>query len=361
MTTKLFEPLTLRELEFRNRLWVPPMCQYSATHKDGIPNSWHTVHYTSMARGGAGAIIVEMTNVEAAGRISPHCLGLWNDEQQEAFTPIVEGIKAAGARAGIQIGHAGRKASTYPEWGTDGSGSLNNGDGGWDTVAPSAIAFPGLKEPRALSTDEIHQLVAAFGDSARRAVAAGFDFLEIHGAHGYLITEFLSPLSNERTDEFGGSLKNRARFLLLVADAMRAQMPEDMPLLARLSATEWVDGGITVEETVQVASWLKDHGVDLIDVSTGGNYPGKISVHAGYQTPAATQVKNEAQIPVSAVGMINEARLADFIVSTDQADVVMMGREILRDHAFPLHAAKELGAEIDYIPAQYQRAYRTRR
>lgn len=361
MATKLFEPITLRELEFRNRLWVPPMCQYSATTKDGVPNSWHTVHYASMARGGAGAIVVEMTNVEAAGRISPHCLGLWNDEQQEAFAPIVEGIKAAGARAGIQIGHAGRKASTHPEWGTDGSGSLSTDDGGWDTVAPSAIAFPGLKEPRALSTDEIHRLVDAFGESARRAVAAGFDFLEIHGAHGYLITEFLSPLSNERTDEFGGSLENRARFLLSVADAMRAQMPEGMPLLARLSATEWVDGGITVEETAQVASWLKDHGVDLIDVSTGGNYPAKISVHAGYQTPAATQVKNEAQIPVSAVGMINEARLADFIVCTDQADVVMMGREILRDHAFPLHAAKELGAEIDYIPAQYQRAYRTRR
>ena len=361
MASALFDTITLRELEFRNRLWVPPMCQYAATTKDGVPNKWHEIHYASIARGGAGAVVVEMTNVEAAGRISPHCLGLWNDEQQEAFKPIVAGIKDAGARAGIQIAHAGRKASTHPEWGIGGSGSLANDEGGWDTAAPSALAFPGLKEPLALDEENIQLLVRAYGESARRAVEAGFDFLEIHGAHGYLITEFLSPLSNEREDRYGGSLENRARFLLEVTDAMRAQMPASMPLLARLSATEWVDGGITVDETVQVARWLKEHGVDMVDVSTGGNYPAKIGVHAGYQVPAATRIKNEADIPVSAVGMINEARTADFIVSTGQADVVMVGREILRDHAFPLHAAAELHADIDDVPAPYRRAYATRK
>lgn len=361
MASQLFEPITLRDVQFRNRLWVPPMCQYSALNKDGVPTSWHEVHYASMARGGAGAIVVEMTNVEPEGRISPHCLGLWNDEQKEAFVPIVQGIKAAGARAGIQIGHAGRKASTHPEWGTDGSGSLAEDEGGWPTVGPSAVAFPGLKDPEELDTENIKRLVKAYGDAAARAVDAGFEFLEIHGAHGYLLTEFLSPLSNERTDEYGGSLENRARFLLAVADAMRQRMPEGMPLLARLSATEWVDGGITVDETVQIARWLKEHGVDMIDVSTGGNYPAKISVFPGYQVPAATRIKNEADIPVSAVGMINEPRTAEFLVSSGQTDVIMNGREILRDHAYPLHAAAELKAEIDYVPPQYQRAYRTRR
>lgn len=361
MASQLFSPLTVRGMQARNRLWVPPMCQYSATAKDGVPNEWHRVHYASIARGGAGAIVVEMTNIEPEGRISPHCLGLWNDEQRDAFKPIAQGIKDAGARAGIQIGHAGRKASTHPEWGTDGSGSLSVEEGGWETVGPSAIAFPGLKEPRALTPEEIRELVQAYGNAARRAVEAGFEFIEIHGAHGYLLTEFLSPLSNERTDEYGGSLENRARMILEVADAMRAVMPEDMPLLARLSANEWTEGGITVEETVQVSRWLKEHGVDMIDVSGGGNYPAKIKVFPGYQADLATQIREQAEIPTAAVGMINEPRTAEFIVSSGQADVVMVGRQILRDHAFPLHAAAELGAEVDYIPPQYARAYRTRR
>lgn len=361
MTSPLFEPLTLRSMTTRNRLWVPPMCQYSVEQKDGKPTPYHISHYGALARGGAGAVIVEMTGIEPAARISPYCLGLWSDEHTEAFKPLVEAIHAGGAKAGIQIAHAGRKASTPGELLKHGSASLGEDEGGWVTLAPSAVAYPGLKEPQALSKEKIDSLVQDFAAAASRAVAAGFDFIEIHGAHGYLLTQFLSPLSNQRDDEYGGSLENRARFVRKVACAMREVMPEDMPLLVRLSATEFVEGGITLEETSQVVGWLAEDGVDFADISTSGNYPARISVYAGYQVPMAAQVRRESGLPVGAVGMIHSPQLAEFIVGSGQADVVLVGREALRNPAFALHWAQELGADIDYAPAQYARAWRTRR
>lgn len=363
MISPLFEPFTIRSMTTRNRLWVPPMCQYSVTECDGLPTAYHIGHYSSLARGGAGAVIVEMTNIEPAGRISPNCLGLWSDEHTEAFKPVVEAIQVSGAKAGIQIAHAGRKASTPGEITARGGtrGSLSIGDGGWQTLAPSAIAFPGYDEPQALSSEKIEELVVAFGVAAERAVAAGFDFIEIHGAHGYLLTQFLSPLSNVRTDEYGGSLENRARFIRNVARQIRSLIPETMPLLVRLSASEFVEGGITVEETAQVVRWLKEDGVDMADVSAGGNYPAKIRVFAGYQTPLASQIRSETQLPVATVGMINSPRLAEYIIGAQQADVVLVGREALRRPSFVLDWAQELNQEIDYYPVQYQRAWNTRR
>lgn len=338
------------------------MCQYSVEKKDGKPTAYHISHYGALACGGAGAVIVEMTNVEPEGRISPYCLGLWSDEHTEAFKPVVEAIHAGGAKAGVQIAHAGRKASTTGELvKREGSDSLPIDEGGWKTKAPSAIAYPSLKEPLELTETQIDELVKAYGSAATRAVEAGFDLLEIHGAHGYLITEFLSPLSNQREDSYGGSLENRARLVRRVAQKMRANMPENMPLLVRLSSTEFVDGGITVEETAQVAAWLKQDGVDMADISTSGNYPTQMKIYAGYQTPMAAQVKRDASIPVAAVGMINSPRLAEYIVGSEQADVVLVGREALRNHSFALEWAKELNVDIDYIPTQYRRAWNTRR
>lgn len=361
MTSPLFEPFTLRSMTTRNRLWIPPMCQYSVDQQDGKPTAYHMSHYGALARGGAGAVIVEMTGVEPAARISPYCLGLWSDDHVEAFKPVVDAIHAGGAKAGIQIAHAGRKASTPGELVPHDGGSLGEGEGGWVTLAPSALAYPGMKEPQALTEEKIDDLVQAFAAAAARAVAAGFDFIEIHGAHGYLITQFLSPLSNQREDSYGGSLDNRARFARRVARAMREVMPAEMPLIVRLSATEFVEGGITVEETSQVVRWLAEDGVDFADISTSGNYPAKIKVYAGYQVPMAAQVRRESGLPVGAVGMINSPRLAEFIVGSGQADVVLVGREALRNPAFALHWADKLKAEIDYVPAQYRRAWGTRR
>ncbi|MFW0119287.1 NADH:flavin oxidoreductase/NADH oxidase [Rothia sp. P5764] len=363
MVSPLFEPFTLGSMSTRNRLWVPPMCQYSVTEGDGLATAYHVGHYSALARGGAGAVIVEMTDIEPQGRISPNCLGLWSDQHTEAFKPVVQAIQAAGAKAGIQIGHAGRKASTAGEIATRGGhkGTLSPQEGGWQTLAPSAIAYPGYDQPQALSLEKIEELVEAFGAAAERALAAGFDFIEIHGAHGYLLTQFLSPLSNERTDDYGGSLENRARFIRRVVRLMRSRIPETMPLLVRLSASEFVEGGITPEETVQVVQWLKEDGLDMADVSAGGNYPAKIRVFAGYQTPLAHQIRQQAEIPVAAVGMINSPRLAEYIVGSGQADIVLVGREALRRPSFALEWAQELKEDIDYYPAQYQRAWNTRR
>ncbi|MEE1617495.1 NADH:flavin oxidoreductase/NADH oxidase [Brachybacterium sp. J153] len=359
MTRTLFTPIRLRDLEIRNRLWVPPMCQYSALGLDGRATSWHLMHYGALARGGAGAIIVEATGVVPEGRISPTDLGLWDDAQRDALVPIVELAHAQGAAIGIQLAHAGRKASTHPEWGTDGSGSLRADEGGWQTVGPSAIPFPGLGAPVALDADGIDQVVEAFAAAARRAVEAGMDLVEIHAAHGYLLHEFLSPLSNQRTDEYGGSLENRARLLLRVVDAARAVIPAGMPLLVRLSATEWVDGGFDLEETGQMGRWLGEHGVDLLDISTGGNItPAPIPVGPGYQTPAATSVRAASGLPVGAVGMIDEPFQAEQILATGLADVVLVGRALLRDANLPLHAARALRVDDPYIPAQYRRAHR---
>lgn len=359
MTHALFTPITLRSFEIRNRIWVPPMCQYSVDTLDGIPTPWHLMHYGSLARGGAGAIIVEATGVVPEGRISPTDLGLWNDAQRDALAPIVELAHSQGAAMGIQLAHAGRKASTHPEWGTEGSGSLTEEEGGWETVGPSEAPFPGLKAPRALDAAGIDGVVRAFVASARRAVEAGFDMIELHGAHGYLLHEFLSPLSNHREDEYGGSLENRSRLLLEIVDAVRDEIGEEMPLLVRLSGTDWLEGGLDVDEVGQVGAWLKEHGVDLLDISSGGNQsPAPIPVGPGYQVPLATAVRAASGLPTGAVGMIDEPFQAEQIVATGLADVVLVGREMLRDPNFPLRAARAVRYDAAFIPPQYTRAHR---
>ncbi|GAA4670258.1 NADH:flavin oxidoreductase/NADH oxidase [Gordonia humi] len=357
MSHLLFEPITLRGLTVRNRVWVPPMCQYSANTEDGVPAAWHLVHYGGLARGGAGAVIVEATGVTPEGRISNRDLGLWNDEQRDAFAPIVDFMHSQGAAAGIQLAHAGRKASTWPEWGAEKSGARSVDEGGWQTVAPSPIAFPDLADPKELTAAEIVETVAAFAASARRAADAGFDLVEIHAAHGYLLHEFLSPLSNVRTDSYGGSLENRARFLLETVDAVRAEVGDDFPVLVRLSATDWTDGGLTGDDTVEVSRLLKAHGVDLIDVSTGANVPAQIPVGPGYQVRFAEQIRSGAELPTAAVGLITDPFQAEQILATGQADVVLLGREMLRDPHFPVRAEKELRREYGYVPAAYHRAF----
>lgn len=304
-------------------------------------------------------MIVEATSVTAQGRISPQDLGLWNSEQERALAPIVEFIQSQGAAAGIQLAHAGRKASTYRPWGEDGrSGSVFENDGGWVTVAPSPAAYPGLSEPQALTRQRISTIIEAFADSGQRAVRAGFDFLEIHGAHGYMLHEFLSPLSNTRDDAYGGSLQNRARLLLEVADAIRDRVGVQVPLLVRLSATDWLDGGLSLADTVQVVRWLGERGVSMVDVSSGGNSPVRIPLGPGYQVGLAAALRRETGMPVAAVGLITEPVQAEHIVATEQADVVLIGREALRDPHFPLRAAQHFGHRLDYVPGQYERVYR---
>lgn len=356
MTHALFEPITIRDLTIRNRIWVSPMCQYSVEAQDGVPTPWHLVHLGGFAKGGAGAVVVEATGVVPEGRISPQDLGLWNDEQRDAFRPIVDFIHSQGAAAGVQLAHAGRKASTFRPWEPT-HGSVPADQGGWSTVGSSAVAFDGYAEPRELATEDIRVVALAFAAAARRSVEAGFDLVELHAAHGYLLHQFLSPLSNHRTDSYGGSLENRARALLEVLDAVRAEVGEGFPVVVRFSATDWVDGGLTLEETTQVARWAAEHGADLADVSTGGNAASApIPVGPGYQVPHAAAIKRDAGIGTIAVGMISEAFQAEQIVATGQADVVMVGREFLRDPAFPLRAAVELGVTVDYEPQQYHRA-----
>lgn len=334
------------------------MCQYSATSQDGVATDWHMVHLGGLARGGAGAVIVEATAVTPEGRISPQDLGLWNDDQRDALAPIVAFMHSQGAVAGIQLAHAGRKASTYRPFEPEASGSVPVDDGGWQTVGPSAIAFPGLETPRALTTHEIADIVAAFVAAARRAVDAGFRLLEIHGAHGYLLHEFLSPLSNTRDDQYGGSLANRARILLEIVDAVRAEVGDDIAVLVRLSAVDWVDGGLTIDDTVQVVEWLGEHSVDLIDVSSGANMPAKIPAGPGYQVQFAQQIRQRTGVPTAAVGLITEPFQAEHILVTEQADVVLAGRESLRNPGFPIHAAQVLRHQQPPTPVQYHRAYR---
>jgi 2,4-dienoyl-CoA reductase-like NADH-dependent reductase (Old Yellow Enzyme family) len=356
VTHALFEPITVRDLTVRNRIWVSPMCQYSAERQDGVPTPWHLVHLGGFAKGGAGAVVVEATAVVPEGRISPQDLGLWNDEQRDAFRPIVDFVHAQGAAAGVQLAHAGRKASTFRPWETE-HGTVPTDRGGWSTVAPSAVAFDGYDTPRELATEDIRVVALAFAAAARRSVEAGFDLVEIHAAHGYLLHQFLSPLSNHRTDSYGGSLENRARALLEVLDAVRAEVGEGFPVVVRFSATDWVEDGLTLEDTTQVARWAAEHGADLADVSTGGNVAqAAIPVGPGYQVPFAAAIKRDAGIGTIAVGMISEAFQAEQIVATGQADVVMVGREFLRDPAFPLRAAVELGVSVGYEPQQYHRA-----
>lgn len=349
----LFSPLRIRSVDFRNRLWVSPMCMYSAV--DGVAQEWHHTHLVQFASGGAGLIIAEATAVAPEGRISPRDLGLWDDAQRDALAPIVQAIHDRGAHAGIQLAHAGRKASTWWPWAPE-RGSVPAVDGGWTTSAPSAIAFDGFDEPVALDLAGIDRVVDAFASAARRATDAGFDVLEVHGAHGYLLHQFLSPLSNRRRDEYGGSLENRARLLLRVVDAVREAVGADVPLFVRISATDHADGGFTPEEAAIVGDWAAQRGADLIDVSSGGLVAHqRISVFPGYQVPLAETVRQGGRIPVSAVGLITAAAQAEQVLSEGAADAIFAGREWLRDPHFALRAAHELDAEIVW-PPQYERA-----
>ncbi|MFZ3592837.1 NADH:flavin oxidoreductase/NADH oxidase [Streptomyces sp. BH104] len=356
----LFEPYTLRSLTIPNRVWMPPMCQYSAAPEGplvGAPNDWHFQHYGARAAGGTGLIIVEATAVSPEGRISPQDLGIWNDTQVEAFRRITSFLKSQNTVPGIQLGHAGRKASTDQPW--KGGAPVGPDAYGWEAVAPSAVPFDeNHPVPAELSVDAIKEIVQQFVDATRRALDAGFQVIELHGAHGYLIGEFLSPHSNKRTDEYGGSYENRTRFALEVVDAVREVLPEELPLLFRISATDWLDGeeGWTAHDTVRFAAELKAHGVDLIDVSTGGNAAGvRIPVGPGYQVPFAARVRNEAGVPAAAVGLITEPEQAEKILANGEADAVLVGRELLRDPSFARHAARELGAE-SHVPDQYHRS-----
>ncbi|WP_460776056.1 NADH:flavin oxidoreductase/NADH oxidase [Microbacterium sp. GXF7504] len=354
----LFTPLTIRDVEVRNRLWVPPMCQYAATDQDGMPTPWHLVHLGALARGGAGAVILEATAVVPEGRISPQDLGLWNDAQRDALRPLVEFIRAQGAVAGIQLAHAGRKASTHRPYDAAGTGSIPPEEGGWRTVAPSAVPFEGLAAPDALDEDGIRGVVDAFARAARRAADAGFSLIEVHAAHGYLLHEFLSPLSNHRDDAYGGTLANRARLLLEVIDAVRREIGDGLALLVRFSATDWVEGGWSLEDTCTVAGWARDHGADLFDVSSGGNAPAAIPTGPGYQVSFAAAVREATGTPVAAVGLIDNAFQAEHVLVTGQADVVMTGRGMLRDPHFAIHAARDLGVDDALVPGAYERAYR---
>jgi 2,4-dienoyl-CoA reductase-like NADH-dependent reductase (Old Yellow Enzyme family) len=349
----LFAPLTLRSQTFRNRLWVAPMCQYAVENKDGVPTDWHLVHLGSQARGGAGLVFCEATAVVPEGRISAWDTGIWNDEQRDAWARVVDFIHSQGTLAGMQLAHAGRKASTYRD--DSGTGTMPHAEGGWTALAPSSVAFDGYDTPRELSTEEIAAIVRSFGEAAQRSLDAGFDVLEVHAAHGYLLHEFLSPLSNQRTDEYGGSLENRARIVLDAIREVRRVAGDDVPVFVRFSATDWVEGGWTVEDTATVAAWAKDAGADLADISSGGlTADAKITAGPGYQVPFAAQIR-EAGIPVSAVGLITEPHQAEEIVATGQADAVMSGREFLRDPHFALRAAHELQVDVDYWPTPYLR------
>ncbi len=349
----IFRPLALRSVTARNRIMVSPMCQYSAA--DGVPNEWHLQHLGARAVGGAGIVFAEMTNIEPRGRISPGCLGLWNDQQRDAFAPIARFIKAQGALAGIQIAHAGRKAACAQPW--NGGKPLAAGEGGWQAIAPSAIPFAeGYQTPLAMDANTIAAAVGQFAAAARRAREAGFDVIELHGAHGYLISTFLSPITNRRSDRYGGSFENRVRFLLEVVDAVRTEWPEDKPLFVRISCTDWMENGWDLESSVKLAQLLKAGGkVDLIDCSAGGvDARQKIKVYPGYQAPFAAALRSRTGIATGAVGMISSPEMAEQIVAGGQADIVVMARAFLNDPYWPLHAAKVLKAKIPW-PPQYER------
>jgi 2,4-dienoyl-CoA reductase-like NADH-dependent reductase (Old Yellow Enzyme family) len=348
----LFTPLTLRGATFRNRAWVSPMCQYSAT--DGLPDDWHLVHLGARAVGGAGLVLTEATAVTPEGRISPQDTGIWNDAQADVWARIAGFVKAQGAAAGMQLAHAGRKGSTLRPW--DGRGYLQPADGGWETVGASPIEYDDSPAPRELDQTALDALAADFATAARRADEAGCDTVELHAAHGYLLHQFLSPLTNVRTDAYGGTFDNRVRYPLQVVDAVRAVWPDRKPLLVRISATDWADGGWTLDESVELCRLLAQHGVDLVDVSSGGLVPEqRIEVGPGYQVPFAARVRREAGIPTGAVGLITEPQQADKVLGGGDADVVLLARELLRDPHWPLRAATELGDDIAW-PPQYDRA-----
>ncbi len=349
----IFRPVIFRSVTARNRIMVSPMCQYSAI--DGVANDWHFQNLASRAVGGAGIVFVEMTNGEARGRITTGCMGLWNDAQRDALAHIAPFVKAQGAVAGIQLAHAGRKASTARPW--EGGKGLSPAQGGWPIIGPSAITFgEGYPVPQAMDDRTIAEIVGKFAASTRRACEAGFDLIELHGAHGYLISSFLSPISNQRTDRYGGSFENRTRFLLEVVDAVRSEWPDDKPLFVRISCTDWIEGGWDLEASVRLAQLLKAGGkVDLIDCSSGAvDSRQKINVYPGYQVPFAAAIRSRAGIATGAVGLISSPEMAEQIIASGQADLVVMARAFLNDPYWPLHAAKALKAKITW-PQQYER------
>lgn len=349
----LFSPLTLRELTLRNRIGVSPMCQYSAT--DGLANDWHLVHLGGLATGGAGLVFTEATGVLPEGRISPACLGIWSDDQIPMLRRITDFIEARGAVAGIQLAHAGRKASTKRPW--DGAGAVPEAEGGWVVKGPSSIPFaPNYPVPESLTATEIDEVIAGFVAGARRAVAAGFKVAEVHAAHGYLLHQFLSPLANDRTDAYGGPFAHRIRLLCEVSQAVREVWPDGWPVVVRISATDWAEGGWDLEQSVQLCTQLAALGVDLIDVSSGGlTTQQQITVGPGYQVPFAARIRRESGLATAAVGLITDAHQAEAIVANGEADMVLLARELLRNPHWPLEAAHQLG-EPGPWPDQYVRA-----
>jgi 2,4-dienoyl-CoA reductase-like NADH-dependent reductase (Old Yellow Enzyme family) len=349
----LFTPLTFRSVTFPNRIFVSPMCQYSSD--DGMPNDWHLVHLGSRAAGGAGLVMVEASGVSPEGRITAWDSGIWSEAHADAFRPIVDFIHARGSVAGIQIAHAGRKASTDKPW--RGGRPITEGPYSWTTLAPSPIPFrEGEPVPHALTRGEIDEVIGQFAHATRMALRAGFRVVEIHAAHGYLLHEFLSPLCNVRDDEYGGSLENRMRLTLRVTRAVREAWPAELPLFVRISASDWAEGGWTLTDSIELAKELRSLGVDLIDCSSGGAVPhAKIELGPGYQVPFARAIRAEAGIPTGAVGLITTAQQAEEIVQSGAADAVLLARQFLRDPYFAAHAAGELGAEIAW-PEQYARA-----
>ncbi|MBX3468621.1 MAG: NADH:flavin oxidoreductase/NADH oxidase [Planctomycetes bacterium] len=349
----LFSPLRLRDVTLRNRIGVSPMCQYSSP--DGRATEWHLVHLGARAVGGAGLVLTEAAAVLPEGRISPQDLGLWDDAQAGALAPVVRFVRAQGAAAGVQLAHAGRKASVRRPW--EGGAPLGAGEGGWTPVGPSPLPFsPDHAVPEALDRAGLGRVVEAFRAAAARALAIGVEVLEVHAAHGYLLHEFLSPLTNRRDDAHGGDLEGRARLLREVVAAVRGVWPERLPLLVRVSASDWVEGGWTVDDTVALARLLRADGVDLVDCSSGGAVPGvKIPAGPGYQVPFAARVRREAGVPTAAVGLITSPAQADEVVRSGQADLVLLARELLRDPHWPLRAARELGVDVTW-PSPYERA-----
>ena len=350
----LFRPIRFRSVVARNRIMMSPMCQYSA--EDGMPNDWHFGHLAARAAGGLGILCVEATHVTAQGRITPGCLGLWNDAQRDALARIAAHVARLGAVPAIQLAHAGRKASTSRPW--EGTRPLGAAEGGWETRAPSPLpATEGAPAPREMTRADIAEAIAAFTEATRRAREAGFRIVEVHGAHGYLIHSFLSPVANHRTDDYGGSFSNRCRFLHEVLDAVRAEWPEDLPLFLRISATDWVEGGWTLEDSVDLAQAVKARGdVDLIDCSSGGVSPAQlIRPYPGYQVPLAEEIRRRAGIPTGAVGLISAPEHAEEILASGRADLVLLGRMLLSDPHWPLKAAARLKADGVAWPVQYER------
>ncbi len=349
----LFSSIKIRDLQFRNRIFVSPMCQYSA--REGVPNDWHLVHLGSRAVGGAALVMTEATAVSPEGRISPEDLGIWSDEQTKAFKRITDFIKARGTVPGIQLAHAGRKASTKTPW--IGEGMVPVSEGGWEVIAPSTLKFSdNYPQPKEMDETDMTTVLRQWSDAAQRSLEAGFQVAEIHMAHGYLLHQFLSPLSNKRTDKYGGSLKNRMKFPLEVAKSVREIWPHNLPVFVRISVTDWAEGGWDLEQSIELGKELKKLGIDLIDSSSGGLVPfAKIPVAPGYQVKFAEEIRKQAGMMTGAIGLITNAAQAENILVTGQADVVFMARELLRDPYFPLHAAKVLGDDPQY-PNQYLRA-----